>query len=156
MIFRKLTSLIQGLVGSSGNTQPASPNLSSKPSSGPKSLLSQDLALEKYWMGRDETFKGELTQEHVANAIDLLSRVQALLTELGVKSVRISSGWRPSLVNSKTPGAAKSSYHTRAKAVDLVDVEGKLYTIIALNPDLLKKHGLWMENRLSTKTWVHL
>lgn len=98
----------------------------------------------------------ELTPEYLKNAENLLERVNALLAELGVKSVKVSSGFRPNSANKAAGGATKSA-HLRCMAVDLVD--GKNQTLgktLLKFPDLLRKHGLFMENILYTSSWVHL
>lgn len=105
----------------------------------------------------------ELTPEVLANAQDLLNRVNALLKELG-KEASVSSGFRPSEVNAATPGAAKKSAHMTGKAIDLMDDKdqslGKLIRQKHKENGLLKRHGLMMENLANTKgkstNWVHL
>jgi len=107
-----------------------------------------------------ETHK-ELNDEIKKNAEDLLKRVNALLADLGIDKVAVSSGFRPSGVNANTPGSAKKSAHMRGSAIDLSD--DKSQTIckkILAKPELLKKHGLWMEDPARTigknTNWTHL
>lgn len=117
---------------------------------------------EKYFMGRDIKFKSELTPELEKNAEDTIKRINALLTDLGwTKDTSVSSGWRPQQINKETPNAAKASTHTICLACDLVDDKDQtLGKLILSRPDLLKKHGLWLEDLASTvgkhSTWVHL
>lgn len=103
----------------------------------------------------------ELTRELLQNAIRLTSIVNLLLADLGIASVRVSSGFRPSGVNAGVAGAAAKSLHTQCLAVDIIDSsDQKLGKLIASRPDLLKKYGLWIEDLGSTKgqntNWVHL
>lgn len=98
----------------------------------------------------------ELTNEVKENATTLLEQVILLLEELEIAKVKVSSGFRPSAVNAATPGSAKRSLHMTGKAVDLYDPTHSLYDLIESKPDLLKKHGLWMEHKDSAPTWVHL
>ena len=117
---------------------------------------------EKYFMGRDIKFKSELTPELEKNAEDTIKRVNALLTDLGwTKEVQISSGWRPQQINKEIPNAAKASTHTMCLAADLVDDKNQtLGKLILSRPDLLKKHGLWLEDLSNTigknTNWVHV
>jgi hypothetical protein len=120
----------------------------------------QDLITSK---GRypDRANSTELTEELKANGKQLIEKVVALLTELGIKSIDISSGFRTSAANSATPSAAKKSLHMQCKAVDLLDDKAQsLGKLILSKPELLKKHGLWMEDLSATigknTNWVHL
>ena len=79
------------------------------------------------------------------------------MAELGVIAVlKVSSGFRPSTVNSKIPNAAKRSSHMTGLAIDLVDVDGKLKELVAKQPALLRTHNLFMEDSGSTPGWIHL
>jgi len=103
----------------------------------------------------------ELTEEVKKNGAILISKVNALLHDLGVESASSSSGFRPSEVNSTTANAAKKSLHMICMAIDLEDDKDQtLAFLIASNPQLLKKHGLWLEHPTSTKgkntNWAHL
>lgn len=105
---------------------------------------------------KDRLISPELTKEIKDNAIVLLNRVNQLLKELGVTSVTVSSGFRPSAVNAKIKGSAKKSLHLLGKAVDIHDPQHELYKKIEANPELLKKYGLWMEHKDNAPTWCHL
>lgn len=98
----------------------------------------------------------ELTDDLKKNGEILLERVNTLLLSLGITTVAVSSGFRPSSVNSKITNAAKKSLHMLCKAVDIEDSEGKIAQAIKAKPELLKDHSLWMEDPDSTKGWVHL
>lgn len=103
----------------------------------------------------------ELNDEIKKNAEDLLKRVNALLIDLGIDKVSVSSGFRTSAVNANTPGSAKKSAHMTGRAVDLVDDKNQtICKKILAKPELLKKHGLWMEDPAHTigrnTNWCHL
>lgn len=111
---------------------------------------------KQYFMGRDEQYKTELTDQIKENAQILLNKVNQLLTELNIDIVEVSSGWRPAAINNTIQNASKKSAHMEGKAVDIKDIDHKLYDLILSRNDLLKKYGLWMEDKESTKNWVHL
>lgn len=103
----------------------------------------------------------ELTPQVKDNAIILLNMINQLLRELGIKEAKVSSGFRPSGVNSNLSNAAKKSLHMVGSACDILDnTEQSLGNLIKSRPDLLKKYGLWMEDLDSTRgkftNWVHL
>lgn len=111
----------------------------------------------------------ELTDEVKKNAQDLIDRVNALLTEIGwTEKIDISSGFRPSGVNSKIANAAKKSAHMTGKALDILQPKGnnKLGLLIRKIQDnqgaggILARHGLMMESLEATvgkfSNWVHL
>lgn len=111
----------------------------------------------RYFSRYEAEYAGEITAEIRANADDLCDRVAGLLVEIGVRSISISSGWRPQAINKKIPNAAKKSLHMVGKAVDLIDTrEQELYHAIAARPELLEKYGLWLEDGRSTFGWTHL
>lgn len=105
---------------------------------------------------KDRLKSDELTKEVKDNAVLLLNKVNQLLQELGIKTVVVSSGFRPSAVNAATPGSAKKSLHMIGKAVDIADATHELAHKILARPDLLKKYSLWMEDISATPTWCHL
>lgn len=98
----------------------------------------------------------ESTQEIEDNATVLLSKVNELLATLGIDEVSVSSGFRPASVNSKIVNAAKRSAHMSGKAIDLVDVDGRVKRLVWSRPDLLRSLGLFMEDGNSTPTWCHI
>jgi hypothetical protein len=103
----------------------------------------------------------ELTDEIRENSEKLIEILNNFLTEMGIKDVIISSGWRPSDINSKTKGAAKKSLHQTAQAIDIVDDKDQsLGKLVSKNPEILRKYELFVEDIKSTKgqytNWVHL
>lgn len=112
-------------------------------------------------MQRDLQFRNEMTPEIRENAIDLLSRVNALLLEMLVMRPVVTSGWRPRGINKNTKNAATKSNHMSGKAIDLLDdAEQTLANRIMQNPEILDKFELWMEHPEHTRgkwtNWVHL
>lgn len=105
---------------------------------------------------KDRLDSKELTKEVKDRAVILLNKVNQLLKDLGIDKAKVSSGFRPSTVNSNIKGAAKKSLHMIGRAVDIEDVGNVLYDKIYARPDLLTKYGLWMENKLDTPSWCHL
>lgn len=101
----------------------------------------------------------ELTDQVKSNAEELLKRVNALLKELGVSKVSISSGFRPSDVNNKITNAAKRSAHQSGEALDILD--DKNQTLCKkITKELLEKYDLYREDSDYTigknDNWVHL
>lgn len=97
----------------------------------------------------------ELSNEFKANANKLVKVINAFLIEAGVDGAEVSSGFRPSAVNKALSNAAKASLHMSCLAVDLADPNGEIYKKCD-NRELLKKHGLFIEDQGSTKGWCHL
>lgn len=96
----------------------------------------------------------ELSPAMSGNAHALVSRVNALLAAYsGI--VAVSSGYRPPDVNRAVGGAALS-WHQQCAAVDLVDVDGKLWAYCLNNLELCADLGLWLEDKRWTPTWIHL
>lgn len=116
------------------------------------------ITLQEYFMGRDEEYSAELSDEIIENAQQLLKKVNAYLDDLGIGAVKVSSGWRPPTYNAKVPNAAKKSHHMTGHAVDISDPHRYLARRVLeiQNLALLDKHGLIAENPEHTKTWVHL
>ena len=119
------------------------------------------ITLSEYLMNRDKDFP--LDMQQARNAADLLSRVNYLFGRLNLKAT-VSSGYRPSSINASVNGA-KMSAHTTCQAIDLLDVFGKIGTLLRLRTDLLEECGLYLENPdYTVKTnkdgtkifWVHL
>jgi hypothetical protein len=110
----------------------------------------------------DRLNSSELTKSVKTNATTLLEKVNALLLDLGVSGpFSVSSGFRPSAVNGATPNAAKGSLHQSGQAIDIVDDKKQtLAKLVQSKPELLKKHGLWLEHPNNTigknTNWCHL
>jgi len=96
-----------------------------------------------------------ITVEMATNMADLLSRVNYLFGRLNLRAA-VSSGYRPAEMNNRIKNSAKSSTHTVCKGIDLLDPYGKIGLLLLARQDLLKECGLWIENPVYTKSWVHL
>lgn len=106
---------------------------------------------------RRTQYPNEYEDSYLTNAIILLDKINSLLDELGITETTISSGWRPLSVNNKITNASKKSAHMIGKAIDLKDNSDQhLAKLIASQPELLRKYGLFLENPDSTKYWIHL
>jgi hypothetical protein len=98
---------------------------------------------------------GELSDEYITNANNLLTRVNALLQEIGIKQVKVSSGFRPTSAN-KAAGGAKKSSHTTCNAIDIEDLGNRIGKLVVARPDLLRKHNLFVEDLKWTPSWLHI
>lgn len=104
-------------------------------------------------MGRDKAFP--ITPEMSDNLDKLIAALNPIRVAFG-KPLVISSGYRPSSINSSV-GGAKSSAHMMCQAVDIVDKDGKLAEWILQNLTFVKECGiLGVEDPRYTKGWLHL
>lgn len=101
----------------------------------------------------------ELTAQVKLNAVELLKRVNSLLEFMGYMEPKVSSGFRPSSVNSKIGNASKKSAHMSGEAIDLLDDKDQTLCLSIKKP-LLVKFDLYKEDSGSTigvnTNWVHL
>lgn len=125
------------------------------------------ITLDDYWMGRDAAYAADLTPEIRDNAVELLGRVNLLISFAhkdgvwpGIDTVTgtpVAGGWRPPAVNARTQNAGQYSNHITARAVDIQDTPDRAFARWCLrNIELLAEIGLWMENPQWTPDWVHL
>lgn len=115
------------------------------------------ITLEQYFGAFTAT--SQPSAETRDNALDLLSRVNALLAKIDLEEARapkVNSGWRPAWYNATVANAAPRSKHITGQAIDLADPEGNLDQYLDDHRLLLVDHDLYMENPLSTKGWTHL
>lgn len=104
----------------------------------------------------DRESSQHLTEEMKKDGKELIGRVNGLLRDLGINKVRVSSGYRTPEVNAGIPNAARKSLHMSCKAVDLLDPKGEIDKAVQGHPELLVKHGLWLEHPDHTTGWCHL
>lgn len=110
----------------------------------------------------------ELTEEIIKSAQELIDKVNGLLDEIGYTGKRVvSSGFRPSVVNLKTPGAAKKSGHQSGLALDLEQPKARneIAELVRSHQKnlglkgILGKYGLMMEKPEFTigkwSRWTH-
>jgi len=111
-------------------------------------------------LDRRQVYASQWLPEYLDNANQLLTAVNNLFTDLSVKAMPLTSGWRPATLNAATPNAAKASLHMICKAGDFDDNANQdLAKLVASRPDLLRKYNLFMEDPQYTKgatCWVHL
>ncbi len=130
-----------------------------KPKVEPMISLSDYLTTSGAYPEREKS--SELTPELRKNAERLLKAVNSLLSEIDAKFAKVSSGFRPAVVNAGIGNAAKKSLHMQCLAVDILDDRSQsLGKKLAANPDLLRKYGLFLEDLDATKgkntNWAHL
>jgi hypothetical protein len=100
----------------------------------------------------------ELTYDVRSAAMLLVDKINELNRRLKIGKLSISSGFRPSDVNSQVPNAAKKSGHMRGFAIDIYDPNGELDALLSsdIGQDALEALGLWQEHPDHTKTWAHI
>lgn len=113
------------------------------------------ITVADYFMGREEKYGSELTDELRWNAASTVDRVNQLLEAFG-EHRNVNSGWRPAAVNAATPHAAKKSKHMTCQACDLEDMDGSLDAWCMHNQEALERIGLWLEHPDSTLNWCHI
>ncbi len=94
------------------------------------------------------------TPEVYEAAKDLARRLNQLFTAFGAGRT-LSSGFRDPKSN-KAVGGAPMSAHLEGRAADVVDLDGRLAIYCLSNLEILAQLGLWMEDPMKTKGWVHL
>lgn len=147
MLLEILKSLLNGLLSSKSTSSPKE----NKVAIGLDAFFADD----KTGDDRRVKYSQDYTYEILENAKILLEKVNAVLSSLGIMSAVVNSGWRPPAVNSAI-GGAKNSGHLIGKAVDLRDGDGSLHRSLAAKPELLRQHGLFLEDSSATKGWAHL
>lgn len=105
-------------------------------------------------MGRDKQYPDDYTQEISDNIDELLKIINQVRTAYN-KPMFVASGWRPPTINESTSNAAKKSNHLMGLAVDIKDVDGSLWRWVLINLDLMKRLGIYLEDKRWTPTWVH-
>ena len=119
------------------------------------------ITLDDYWMGRDKQFPLNLTAEIKTNAQITVTRANLILSQFkqatGDTSQRkVTSGWRPPMINAITKNAAPNSKHMTGQAVDISDPDGDLDEWCLANRTYLEGAQLWQEHPSATKGWCHL
>lgn len=105
----------------------------------------------------EEYFKPDernVPEQYKQNAMELLRKVNIVRNAYGQPMI-VTSGYRNPMHNAEIGGATNSA-HTRGMAVDFRDRNGALSNWLLNNLQLLKDIGLFMENPMYTRGWVHL
>lgn len=113
------------------------------------------ITLDDYYMGRDQRYPHELTDELCRNAALVVERVNRLLARAGMARA-VNSGWRPAAVNGAVVGAARHSKHLTCEAIDIADEDGALAAWCMAHLEVLEELGLWLEHPAATPSWCHL
>jgi hypothetical protein len=119
------------------------------------------ITLADFYMGRDQTYARDLTDEVRRNAERTVAAANKLLNLFG-EHRDVNSGWRPAAVNATTPGAAMRSKHMLGLAVDLSDPDGALDDFLFIEGNVenpwspLTELNLWQEHPAATKGWCHI
>lgn len=109
------------------------------------------------WKITEDEYMGGLdypSETHERNAMELLQRVNRI-RNLYMKPLIVTSGFRTPLHNADIGGAPNSA-HCTCRAIDLRDKNGEFCNWLLNNSVYLAQFGLYMENPMYTKGWVHL
>ena len=109
------------------------------------------------WKITEDEYMGGLpypSEMHERNALDLLQRVNRI-RNLYMKPLIVTSGFRTPLHNADIGGAAER-VHWTFPGFDLRDRSGEFCNWLLNNLVYLPQFGLYMENPMFTKGWVHL
>lgn len=117
------------------------------------------LTLTRYYTS-DGKYPGRETSDELdlvarVNAGKLIEAVNGLLTDLGIKNVTITSGFRTVAAN-VAAGGSKNSAHCLCLAIDLADPDHDIYRTCRVNVPLLEKWGIYLEHEDATPTWTHM
>lgn len=90
----------------------------------------------------------------MAHAAVLADRLNRLHMYWG-KQLTLTSGYRPSAINARTPGAARRSLHIIGAAADVADPTWELAKYVLADLPMLAHLELWIEDPHHTPGWVH-
>lgn len=90
-------------------------------------------------------------EENLQTLLIALNRIRPIYD----KPMLVTSGYRTKSYN-KCIGGTPKSPHLFCQAADFKDSGGFLAAFCQNNLGLLEQSGLWMENPLFTRGWVHL
>ena len=109
------------------------------------------------YLNASSTFKYKLRdipQYSLSELLELLIKVNIVRRECGIPFIA-TSGFRSSEHN-KFIGGSRHSAHSSCQAVDLKDVDGRIYNFLKNNPKLMEELDLYVEDRAYTPTWCHI
>lgn len=113
------------------------------------------LTRENMLKGRDKQFPSDWNQQLSDNLDETISKVNQFLVAAGLADRQPTSGYRPPAVNASTKGAAPKSNHMLGMAADVEDADGKVWAACIANLALLKKLGLYLEDKRWCNGWTH-
>lgn len=85
-----------------------------------------------------------------------LARIVSLLEEAYESPFLVTSGVRDIELQKIINPHNMNSAHLTGDAVDVSDVDGKIYSFCISNVDLMIKLGLWFEMRTYCPRWTHM
>lgn len=94
----------------------------------------------------------ELSPELLANANTIIPKINELLERFG-EYRKCNSGYRSSEDQARINPTITKSKHMICAAIDISDIDGKLYKWVLANLPVLKELGFWVE--LQQGPWVH-
>lgn len=111
-----------------------------------------------------------LNYELISNAQKLCQKLHDIQNAFG-HSLVVNSGYRTKEEQLKINPKAPNSWHTKFAAVDLADIDGRLWDFltnhmlksiesggkeIPLIVDIVTHFNIYLEDRSATPTWVHI
>lgn len=122
------------------------------------------LTVTDYLMRRQLDYVlSEECHDNACSTVDTINKLLDMLVESGIEIVVnpttktcLTSGWRPKIVNSKTPGAAVNSKHISCQAADIYDPTGYIDEFLLDHQSILQELHLFMEHPSATKGWCHV
>jgi len=108
---------------------------------------------EEMLKGLDVLYPIEYTQQISDNIDKFLIPMNGIRSAYGIP-MTVDSGWRSQKVNEECGGAA-SSKHLIGLAVDIQDLDCKLWTWVIDNLELMQKLEIYFEDKRWTAHWVH-
>lgn len=96
-----------------------------------------------------------LTNIQEDNLQKLCGAITALQDLCGLPFV-VTSGVRSESDQMAINPSVKKSAHLTGEAVDISDVDGKIYDFCINNIDILIRLGIYLESRTFTPRWIHM
>jgi len=104
------------------------------------------------WLMRDLRGGNEVVSID-ANLLNIAYKIQNTLLSLNIrKPVNVNSGYRSPKTNANTEGAAKNSFHTKGKAID-ISIEGLDATLVGYLGRIMASGGVGF---YPMKNFIHL
>lgn len=104
---------------------------------------------------REEILKKETCPSELEENLSALLIALNRFREIWGHPMIVTSGFRTPEHN-RAIGGAQNSAHLYCQAADIKDTDRKLCDFLKQNEGILEACGLWMEDPLSTLSWLHL